>query len=445
MRFFSLAILFCSLAGPLRAEPLWFALQGVHKTNVPNSVLNDPQVAGLSIRESWKLLEPTDGNYDWGYLDAQVARARSRGKQYMIRVETGDDTPGHAYSEPLVYGIPQPDDPVLQRAYRDLHNAIAARYGSDVRLYAVHACGFEVCEWHLPGPSNDWWNSQFDMEAAFRERISAVREAFHQRVIVAVNHSPQPYSEAVLDWAETQDGVAAQMNALKATTSTTWEGYTLIVDYEQTTGWQFLGPSNIQDFGGPFQDAVDKGLVSVPAYFEFYSGDVGNLAEWDRCDLDGNGMCSVDEIDAVILEQVSQTQGDVTDRAMDLNSDGRLNNFDRDAWLTSAGYLAADANLDGVLDGLDFTAWNAYKFQFAHPTRPWQNGEWNGDGYVDGRDLAIWFDNNGQLLPGVPEPGTLSLLTIGLLAMRRLKSDTWASRSVRSGPPPAFAAGVFPS
>ena len=128
MRIWIVSFLCVVWSGQLRAAPLWFVLESVNQSNVEDTVLDDPRVAGYSIRVTWDQLEPADGKYDWSYLDAQVSRATSRDKQYMIRVIAGDDTPTHAYGQPWVEGIPRPDDPQMELAYRDLQQALAARY-----------------------------------------------------------------------------------------------------------------------------------------------------------------------------------------------------------------------------------------------------------------------------------------------------------------------------
>jgi hypothetical protein len=51
-------------------------------------------------------------------------------------------------------------------------------------------------------------------------------------------------------------------------------------------------------------------------------------------------------------------------------------------WLT-----AGDANLDAVVDGADFLAWQR-GFGMAAPS--YSNGDFNGDGVVDGADLGVW-------------------------------------------------------
>ena len=126
-------------------------------------------------------------------------------------------------------------------------------------------------------------------------------------------------------------------------------------------------------------------------------------------------------------------------------------------WLTN--YLlnsildvhAGDANLDGLIDGVDYVAWADH---FSAPGN-WSQGDFNHDGLVDGVDYIIWADQfaaanalaplatSGTHIPAafgpsavtVPEPGTatLSLLTIATAVLfRRLKSGRPTRRTLRS-------------
>jgi hypothetical protein len=94
-----------------------------------------------------------------------------------------------------------------------------------------------------------------------------------------------------------------------------------------------------------------------------------------------------------------------------------------------------DANLDGLVDGVDFALLNN---GFANGLSGWSNGDFNYDGVIDGVDFALLnnsFANQGAPFAGqqvapvgasantvVPEPGALGLLGaggLGLLARRR--------------------------
>jgi lysophospholipase L1-like esterase len=79
-----------------------------------------------------------------------------------------------------------------------------------------------------------------------------------------------------------------------------------------------------------------------------------------------------------------------------------------------------DANLDGVVDGLDYVAWSD---RFGQPGN-WSQGDFNHDGVVDGLDYTAWADHFlpvAAALPNlarVPEPAGLEgALTVGLLLL----------------------------
>ena len=139
-------------------------------------------------------------------------------------------------------------------------------------------------------------------------------------------------------------------------------------------------------------------------------------------DFNGDGTLDCADIDDLIGAIAAQTN----DPAFDLTGDGQVSLADRDQWLADAGavnlgaglaYLAGDANLDGVVDGQDFLAWNANKFT----SRPeWCLGDFNADGAVDGQDFIEWNGNKFQASTDatlfVPEPSVTSLVGLMLLA-----------------------------
>jgi hypothetical protein len=52
-------------------------------------VYSDPDVDGISVRQSWANLEPAEGVYDWTYLDTVIARSAAAGKPVLLRIGTG--------------------------------------------------------------------------------------------------------------------------------------------------------------------------------------------------------------------------------------------------------------------------------------------------------------------------------------------------------------------
>jgi autotransporter-associated beta strand protein len=100
-----------------------------------------------------------------------------------------------------------------------------------------------------------------------------------------------------------------------------------------------------------------------------------------------------------------------------------------------ANNLPGDYNFDGVVDAADYLVWrNAFSstFDFA--------ADGNGNGMIDQGDYAIWRANFGRIAPAaasgsstgsVPEPGTLSLAFMMMLAMVMLAYRTCPSRQTR--------------
>jgi hypothetical protein len=137
------------------------------------------------------------------------------------------------------------------------------------------------------------------------------------------------------------------------------------------------------------------------------------------CDFTGDALCDIADIDSLVTEISAMTH----DPAFDLNGDQLVDLLDRDQWLAAAGaenlpsgnaYLAADFNLDGFVDGIDFIEWNTNKFS---STGQWSLGDANADGVTDGLDFIVWNSNKFTSSDGVsavPEP-SLGILWIAAL------------------------------
>ncbi len=52
------------------------------------AVLDNPDVDGVSIRVGWVTLEPTEGAFDWTFVDSEVSRAAGAGKVVLLRIAT---------------------------------------------------------------------------------------------------------------------------------------------------------------------------------------------------------------------------------------------------------------------------------------------------------------------------------------------------------------------
>ncbi len=112
-------------------------------------------------------------------------------------------------------------------------------------------------------------------------------------------------------------------------------------------------------------------------------------------DFDGNGAFDCADIDRLVAAVAAGQE----DAVFDLDASGEVDANDVQRWLEIAGavnlvsqqpYLSGDANLDGIVDGLDFIIWNANKFT---ATAAWCAGDFNADGVVDGINFIVWNSN----------------------------------------------------
>jgi hypothetical protein len=136
------------------------------------------------------------------------------------------------------------------------------------------------------------------------------------------------------------------------------------------------------------------------------------------CDFDQNQGCELTDLNLMLVEGnlLAGISVSPANAQFDLTGDGEINTADLDLWLELAAldngltlpYLRGDADLDGVVDGQDFIAWNQHKFS---AVMRWDQGDFNGDGVVDGQDFVAWNANKfrSSLVTTIPEPSGASL------------------------------------
>ncbi len=154
-----------------------------------------------------------------------------------------------------------------------------------------------------------------------------------------------------------------------------------------------------------FMGSIDP--YEVPSFLFFGDDTTRGEAVFDIAVVEVGELSSpIDDVDALVAEIVSGTHS----AFYDLTGDGLVTNDDLTQWLVVAGefylgagraYLLGDANLDGVVDGQDFIAWNNNKFS---STAAWSAGDFNTDGVTDGQDFIVWNNHKFQSsFAAVPE------------------------------------------
>jgi hypothetical protein len=81
-------------------EPRGGVFSLINVDQVPESLpeLDNPDVAGVSVRFSWESIEPRPGEMNWSAIDRVIKLAKSRNKKVMIRVVAGVRTPKWVYN-----------------------------------------------------------------------------------------------------------------------------------------------------------------------------------------------------------------------------------------------------------------------------------------------------------------------------------------------------------
>jgi hypothetical protein len=108
------------------------------------SFWTNPDIDGALVRSHWDKIEPTEGKFDWGYLDEAVQLASAHHKQLGLSVTAGVFTPTWLYAkgaQPLRFlepfggklrpaVMPLPWDPVFLKYWGRFIEALGRRYAA---------------------------------------------------------------------------------------------------------------------------------------------------------------------------------------------------------------------------------------------------------------------------------------------------------------------------
>jgi len=126
--------------------------------SMPSGIYTNPSVTGVTLATTWAELEPTQGNIDFSYFDAQIALAAQNGRQVALRVEAGVFSPKWLYKagakkfslrwylggvlpQCSTQPLPLPWDPVYLSNLTQMITALGARYASNPNVTMVKLDG----------------------------------------------------------------------------------------------------------------------------------------------------------------------------------------------------------------------------------------------------------------------------------------------------------------
>jgi hypothetical protein len=205
-------------------------------------MLANPDVTGVSIRYAWASLEPTEGVYNWSFLDSEVARVAAAGKEALLRIGTQADKPAWVTTAVTNAGgtfytfkngtvtttIPVFWDPTYLAKKKAMIAALGAHFTNNPAVTIVTASFANASseDWSVPHTPSDvinWfavgYTSQKMLDAG-QQIIDATMTAFpNQYVSLAIGGDGHVGATGNLDPTATY----VATNAI-ATANTSWPG-----------------------------------------------------------------------------------------------------------------------------------------------------------------------------------------------------------------------------
>jgi hypothetical protein len=228
-------------------------------TPIANDGLENPDLAGFSIRQNWADLEPSEGNFDWSFLDSEVAKAAAVGKGILLRINTQAGKPAWVTAAIEQAGgifftfdddgvsttIPVFWDPTFLAKKQAMIAAIGAHFTNNptVQIVVASFANAKSEDWNVPHTAPniaDWFAAGYTTEKmldAGKQIIDATMAAFpNQYVTLAIAGNGHAGGTGNLDPTATY--VAANVIA---TARATWPGR-LIVQINSLSAFNPVAP-----------------------------------------------------------------------------------------------------------------------------------------------------------------------------------------------------------
>jgi Beta-galactosidase len=167
----------------------------------PDKEVNFPFIDGWLVRPGWDTVEPADAQYDWRYIDSEIATAKRLGKKITLMIWGGPHTPEwlyHAGAKEFHFvtssryrpkknvGIPLLWDEVYLRKWTAVIQAAGRKYADEGTVALVHitgatANGLEMQLPQSPGDRKRWMEVGYSPEKvinAWKRIIDTYSKAF---------------------------------------------------------------------------------------------------------------------------------------------------------------------------------------------------------------------------------------------------------------------------
>jgi hypothetical protein len=170
-----------------------------------DAVLANPNVDGITVRQDWATLEPTEGNFDFSFLDSAVAACAGSGKQVLLRIGTQAGKPAWVTAAVAAAGgsffsfdnngtpttIPVFWDPTFLAKKTAMIAALGAHFTSNATVTLVEASFANAVseDWnvpHAPEDVNNWLALGYTADkllAAGQQSIDATMVAFPNQIV----------------------------------------------------------------------------------------------------------------------------------------------------------------------------------------------------------------------------------------------------------------------
>ena len=271
--------------------------------------LNDSFVYGLSWRFKWMTIEPQEGQYNWALLDKAIELSWKSGKQVMLRVTAGQNTPEWVYQagarafnftgQDLVFPKNHPESLKMPIPWEDVYwtkwerfiQTFGARYDGNPSIYSIQMTGGgHIGEMNLPKAYEKWQQVGYTDDRlimTWKRIINAYQKALpHTPTNLDINE-PMPKQSDVLESVvsyvlTTYPGkVFIQQNGLRANFPRDSRIRTIIRQASSKTivGYQMIGGKGfLEKQTGDRLTAFRNALEDGASYIEVYASDVRDHA-----------------------------------------------------------------------------------------------------------------------------------------------------------------------